>query len=255
MGRYRSVSVNPDGQGSSVLNLSQVGGNKARLVDYLNGTVAVLSENMLERKNLFATKTIRFIDSSLAVKSRELQTVEDELNQFRNENSILDISAEGSELSNKLSTLDVEKEQIRRQLAYYNTLESYLQTKTDYSNVPAPSVAGISEGSISSGVGKIIALAEERSNYQYSLKPNSPVFDDIDRQINSIKSILLENITSSKGLLQDQISSINGKIAEAEGEIKKLPKDQQDLLKIQRKYSLSEKTYNLFLKNAVKQDW
>ncbi|UJH92545.1 hypothetical protein LZ575_08685 [Antarcticibacterium sp. 1MA-6-2] len=178
--RWKGVSVNPENQNSSVLNLSLTGDNKAQLVDYLNGTVRVLSQNMLERKNLFATNTIRFIDSSLAVKSRELQLVEDELNLFRNKNSTLDISAESAEISNKLSTLDLRKEDLRRQIAYYNTLEDYLTTRNDYSSVPAPSVAGIAEGSIVSGVGRILSLAEERSKYQYSLKENSPVFADID---------------------------------------------------------------------------
>ena len=117
VGRYKGVSVSPQSQGASVLNLSMVGDNKAEIVDYLNGTVQVLSENMLKRKNLFATKTIRFIDSSLAVKSRELQLVEDELNNFRNQNSILDISAESSQLNSKLMNLDLEREEIDRQLA------------------------------------------------------------------------------------------------------------------------------------------
>ncbi|HER40023.1 MAG TPA: sugar transporter, partial [Salinimicrobium catena] len=147
VGRFKGISVNPQAQGSSVLNLSLTGNNKPEIVDYLNGTVRVLSENMLERKNLFATKTIRFIDSSLAVKSMELQNVEDELNRFRNENAIIDLSAETSQLNSKLTTLDVRKEEINRQLAYYQTLQDYLQTRQDYSDVPAPSVAGISEGS------------------------------------------------------------------------------------------------------------
>ena len=60
----------------------------------------------------------------------------------------MDISAESGELSGKLADLDLKKEQIRRQLSYYDNLENYLQTRTDYSNVPAPSVAGIEEGSI-----------------------------------------------------------------------------------------------------------
>ncbi|MFV9484343.1 polysaccharide biosynthesis tyrosine autokinase, partial [Christiangramia sp. ASW11-125] len=247
VGRYRNVNVYPQSQGSSVLNLSQVGLNKPRLVDYLNGSVAVLSENMLERKNLFATKTIRFIDSSLAVQSAELKLVEDELNEFRNEKEILDISAESGELSAKLSKLDVQKETIRRQLTYYDNLETYLQTRDDYSSVPAPSVAGINEGSIASGVSKIIQLAEERQNYQYTLKENSPVFDDIDRQINSVKSILLENINSSKGLLRSELNDINRQMSLFEEEVKKLPQEEQDLLKIQRKYSISENTYNMFL--------
>src|SRR5690606_5617213 len=197
--------------------------------------------------NLFATKTIRFIDSSLAVKSQELLLVEDELNLFRNKNATLDISAEGNQLTGKLAALDIQKEEIRRQLAYYNILEDYLVTRNDYSSVPAPSVAGILEGSIVSGVGRILQLAEERSKYQYSLKENSPVFADIDRQINSVKTVLLENIASTKGLQQTELNDINRQISIAEGEIRKLPQEEQDLLKIQRQYNISEKTYNLFL--------
>src|SRR5690606_23859411 len=104
---YKLISVAPENNNSSVLKLALTGDNKAQIVDYLNGSVAVLSENMLKRKNLFATKTIRFIDSSLTVKSRELQLVEDELNQFRNRNNTLNISAESSEISSKLSSLDL----------------------------------------------------------------------------------------------------------------------------------------------------
>src|SRR5690606_23510048 len=226
---------------------SLTGDNKAQLVDYLNGTVAVLSQNMLARKNLFATKTIRFIDSSLSVQSQELQLVEDELNTFRNRNAFLDITSENADLANKISTLDVRKEDLRRQIAYYNTLEDYLQTRNDYNSVPAPSVAGIAEGSIVSGVGRILALAEQRNTYQYSLKENSPVFADIDRQINSVKTVLLENIASTKSLQQSELNDINRQINIAEGEIRKLPQEQQDLLKIQRQYSISERTYNMFL--------
>lgn len=221
VGRYRNVAISPDGQGSSVLNLSQTGLNKARIVDYLNGSVAVLSENMLKRKNLFATKTIRFIDSSLAAQAKQLKAVEAELNNFKNRSSLLDVSDESKNLSSKLADLDVKKEDIRRQIAYYDNLKEYLQTRDDYSNVPAPSVAGISEGSISNAVSKIIQLAEERSNYQYTLKPNSPVFDDIDRQINSVKSIILENISSSVGLLRTELNDINRKMAQLESEVKK----------------------------------
>src|SRR5690606_29633603 len=176
VGRFRGISVNSQAQGSSVLLLSLTGGNKAEIVDYLNGTVRVLSENMLERKNLFATKTIAFIDSSLAVKSLELRDVENELNTFRNTNEIINISAETSQLSSKLTEFDVRKEGIQRQLDYFGILEDYLRTRTDYSNVPAPSVAGINEGSIVSGIGRIISLAEERKKYEFTLQESSPIF-------------------------------------------------------------------------------
>jgi capsular exopolysaccharide synthesis family protein len=239
--------VSPLSSGSSVIRLRLVGQNKARLVDYLNASVKVLSDNMLERKNLFATKTIRFIDSSLSKKSIEVVAAEKELNTFKNRNEIFDLQAEGSEIKVKLSALDLRKEAVDRQLDYYNTLETYLIGKSDYRNVPAPSVAGISEGSISASVGKIITLAEERNKLQYAYKEGTPIFADIDRQIDAIKVVLLENIKSSKGLNRQELANINRDISKYEGEIRSLPKQQQELLKIERRYNLSQGTYDLFL--------
>lgn len=244
---FMSINIIPETKGGSVLRLSLINKNKYKIVDYLNSSVQVLSDNMLERKNLFATKTIRFIDSSLANKVKELKDVEAELNEFRDKNAIFDLDAEGQLLSTKINTSDVQKEAIDRQLNYFKVLENYLLTHNDYREIPAPSVAGISEGSIVVSVGKIIVLAEERTNLEYSFKEGAPVFKDIDRQINSVKEVLFENIISSKGLLGDEIITINRNISKYESEIKKLPKEQQELFKIKRRYDLSQGTYNLFL--------
>lgn len=245
--RFQSINVNPESKGSSILNLSLNGNNKEKLVDYLNTTVQVLSEDMLNRKNLFATKTIRFIDSSLAQKSKELKSVEEELNQFKINNDIIDLTSESSEIRGRLTNLDLEQNVIQRQLDYYKRLEDYLRSRQNYTEVPAPSVAGIDEPSISSAVGKILALSEQRSKYSYSIKSGAPIFDDIDRQINATKEVLLENIESSKKILREQISTVRQNVAELEKEIRKLPKEQQDLLKIERRYTINEETYSLFL--------
>ncbi|MBT0608971.1 polysaccharide biosynthesis tyrosine autokinase [Aequorivita echinoideorum] len=245
--QYLGIRVDPESKGSSVLRMRLTGNNKAKLVDYLNTSVEVLSQDMLDRKNLFATKTIRFIDSSLAMKSAELSTVEDELNQFKNKNAIFNLESEGSEINTKLSELDLRKEAVNRELNYYNTLQNYLTSRSDYRDVPAPSVAGISESSIVSGVGRIIQLSEERNKLRYSFKDGAPVFADIDRQIDAVKNVLLENIRSSKSLKTDDLNAINRDIGRYESEIRGLPKEQQDLLKIERRYNLSQGSYNLFL--------
>jgi len=251
---YLSVKVNPANTGSSVLNLSLVGKNKARIVDYLNTSVQVLSDDMLERKNLFATKTIRFIDSSLGVKTKELKDVEKELNDFRDKNNVFDLNSEGVEIKTKLSGLDVRKEGVDRELTYYNTLEDYLRTRNDYTEVPAPSVAGINEASITTGVSQIVQLAQRRSTLEYSYKEGATPLLDIDRQIDAVKNVLLENITSTKGLKNQELRSINSEIGSLEFQIKKLPKEQQDLLKIERQYSLTDRVYNMFLSKKGEAD-
>lgn len=247
---YSNISVRPESTGSSILRLSLIGKNKANLVDYLNTSVKVLSEDMLTRKNLFATKTIKFIDSSLTDKSKELVGVEDELNLFKDKNAVFDLEIEGRDLNAKLNALDIEKDAAKREINYYNELESYLIQRSDYRNIPAPSVAGITEKSIISSVSKIINLAEQRNKLQYSYKEGAPVFADIDRQIDAVKRVLLENISSSKKLKNFELNRIQNKIYGFENDIKKLPKEQQELLNIQRRYNLSQATYNLFLSKS-----
>ncbi|MFT5437973.1 MAG: capsular exopolysaccharide synthesis family protein, partial [Ulvibacter sp.] len=254
VGKYNGIGVEPLSKGSSVIRLRLVGQNKARLVDYLNASVKVLSDDMLERKNLFATKTIRFIDSSLSKKSLELKVAEDELNKFKNKSAIFDLALEGNEINDKLNGLDIRKEALDQQLSYYNVLETYLLGRSDYRNVPAPSVSGISEGSITASVAKIVTLAEERNKLQYAYKEGAPIFADIDRQIDAVKVVLLENINSSKGLKRQEQVFVNRGIAKYEKEIKKLPKEQQELLKIERRYNLSQGAYNLFLSKRSEAD-
>ncbi|WP_051907868.1 exopolysaccharide transport family protein [Flavimarina sp. Hel_I_48] len=245
---YRNLSVEQTPSGSSIMSLTMEGTNKYRIVDYLNTSVEVLSTDQLERKNLFATKTIKFIDSSLANKSSELKNVQQELNAFRENNTSVGISGSEESLIVKVSELDTKQQQLEQQLQYYRNLEDYLITRTDYSsNIPAPSLTGIGEGSISQQVSNIIALSEQRKRLSYSAKPGNPIFNDLDRRINAIKTIVLENISSSKEILNSQLNSIRQDIGNVESQMRKLPAEQQQLLGIQRKYNLSENTYSIFL--------
>lgn len=246
--RYRSLNVEQTPTGSSVLTLTMTGTNKNRIVDYLNTSVAVLSKDQLERKNLFATKTIKFIDSSLADKSVELKSMQEQLDRFRDTNSSVGISGDEQSMITKVGALDTQQQQIQQQMQYYVNLETYLRTREDYStDIPVPSLTGIGEGSISQQVSSIIALSEERSRLTYSAKPGNPIFEDIDRRINSVKTILLENISSSQQILNSQMRDVNSAIAKVESQMRKLPAEQQKLMGIQRKYNLSETTYSTFL--------
>jgi capsular exopolysaccharide synthesis family protein len=245
--QYENIEVTTEEKGGSVITLKLIGENKAKMVDYLNSTSQILSKTQLNQKNLFATKTIKFIDSTLNEKASELEDFENELNAYKLENNILDLDSETAELKQKLITYDVELKNLNRQLEYLNTLQNYLKNRTSYEDPPAPSIAGITEQSIVNGVSKIVELSLERSKYQYAAKPDLPKFKDIDRQIDAAKSILQENIESSKQNLYKDIEDVKSEIREVEKDVRKLPANQQGLLKIERRFDISQQTYDLFL--------
>ncbi|MFH7017957.1 polysaccharide biosynthesis tyrosine autokinase [Flavobacterium sp. FlaQc-47] len=244
---YRGITVGSDDKGGSILTLGMQGTNKARMVDYLNSTVKMLIKIQLDGKNQFATNTIRFIDSTLVAMESQLKQTGGELKSFRKDKNIYEIEGGGSVVSGKLMDFDVKKDEVTRKIAYYNSLKSYLNSSVDYSRLPAPSVAGIEDPNIVVNVSKLIALSTQRSEMAYAVKSDK-IFKDFDNQMRAIKDVLLENIVTAKSSLMYDLSMVNAKIGEAESTVKRLPEEQQELLKIQRKYDLSDNIYTEFLK-------
>ncbi|MEO8534980.1 MAG: polysaccharide biosynthesis tyrosine autokinase [Flavobacterium sp.] len=243
---YRGLDVSDDDKGGSLLTLSLQGTNKARMVDYLNSTVKMLIKIQLDGKNQFANNTIRFIDSTLVAMESQLKENGNELKTFRKDKNIYEIEDGGAKFSDKIMDFDVQKDLISRKIAYYNSLKTYLNNSVDYSRLPAPSVAGIEDPNIVVNVSKLIALSTQRSEMAYAVKSDK-IFKDFDNQMHAVKDVLLENIISAKSSLLYDLSMINAKIGQAESTVKRLPEEQQELLKIKRKYDLNDNIYTEFL--------
>ncbi len=246
VGQFQGLSVEGDAKSGSILRLSMQGTNKARMVDYLNTTVEVLRKNQLDSKNQFALNTIGFIDSTLVAMGEQLKGSEGQLKEFRKGKNVYDLEAGGEKISEKLTALDLERDAVNRKINYYNTLRTYLSNSVDYSKLPAPAVAGIEDPNIVGNVSRLIALSIQRSEKAYAVK-NDRFFKDFDNEMESIKKVLLENITSAKAAIQTDLALVNSRIAQAEGTMKRLPEEQQDLLKITRDYNLTEAIFNTFL--------
>ena len=250
---YRGINVKSDEKGSSIITLAMQGPNKARMVEYLNATVKMLIKRQLDGKNQFATNTIAFIDSTLVTMESQLKETGNELKSFRKGKNIYDIEEGGSKFSEKILSFDVQKDEVNRKIAYYNSLKAYLKSSVNYAKLPAPTVAGIDDPNIVVNVSKLIALSTQRSEMAYAVKSDK-IFKDFDNQMEAIKNVLLENIATAKSALQYDLAMVSSKINETESTIKQLPDDQQELIKIKRKYDLSDNIYSTFLQKRSEAD-
>ncbi len=250
---YQGINVETDAKGGSILKLSLQGTNKARMVTYLNTTVQMLRDNQLAAKNQFATNTIAFIDSTMRAMEDQLKATGDELKSFTKGKNITQIEEGGGKLSDQLLEYDLKLDEVNRKISYYNSLNSYLRNSVDFSKLPAPSVANIEDPNIVVNVSKLISLSTQRSEMKYAVK-SEKMFQDFDNQMKAIKNVLLENIITAKSALQYEFNMINGNINQAESSIKNLPEDQQELVKIKRKYDLNNSIYSSFLEKRSEAD-
>lgn len=244
--KYKQLKVTIDEKAGSILKLSLEGTNKARIVDYLNQTVNMLMKRQLDSKNLFADNTIKFIDTTLEVMEGNIKETNDQLKNFTRNKNIVEVEAGGEHIQDEIKELDFANDAVNRKINYYNTLSNYLRNSTDYSKLPAPSVAGIEDLNIVNNVSNLISLSVQRSEMAYSVK--SPVmFNDIDNKISSVKRVLLENINAAKAAIQFESSQVKSKIGIAESKISRLPQDKQEFTNIMRKYDLNRSIYETYL--------
>ena len=249
----KNVEVESETKGSSIIKIAQTGTNKSRLVDFLNATVTVLKKSQLDSKNQFATNTIKFIDSTLLDVENQMNAAENELKSFRRDKNLYLLDEGGAAITSKLANYDLEKDVVDRKIAYYNLLKNYLEKNNDYSKLPAPSVAGIDDPNIVSNVARLIELSKLRAEKAYAVK-NEKLFKDFDVEMEALKQVVLNTISSSKNAMQIELSMLAKNINTTESTISKLPEQQQDLIKYTRKFNLKDNIYTTFLEKRSEAD-
>jgi hypothetical protein len=131
----------------------------------------------LEEKNLTAINTIKFIDDLLMEITDSLASAESNLMQFRQSNKIIDISKEGSAVLEKLESFQQERNRLNIKFKYYNYLLDYIESKSDFKDIIAPSVVGINDPVLMSLLTQLSDLYSKKAELLFAAKENNPLID------------------------------------------------------------------------------
>ena len=159
----RSVQVSLQNEYSSVLRLSTTTKVVEKGRDYINALMESYIAFDLSEKNKIQENTLAFIEEQLGFLEDSLQQKERELQDFKVENKLLDVSAEFSNILGKMNTLDEMNAEIDYQLEYFEQIRSYMEQKSrDFSDVIAPSVIGIPDPLLNGLIQTLVTLSQER---------------------------------------------------------------------------------------------
>ncbi|MEX1381925.1 GumC family protein [Lutibacter sp.] len=240
--------------GTSLIELSLTGSNKNRIVDFLNKTVEVLSEVELDQKTNYARSTKEFIDAQFKNTSDTLKLIETNIEKFKQQNSIYDLSAQGGEIFSQTTGLDKLQKQFTDRIEYFENLESYIKNNTNFSKIPAPAIINIEDGSISAMVGELTKLSIENEKLSKEVTPNHPSLKLNNDEIETTRNVLLENLSSLKKATLVSLKNSRERLNTYNYQLNKLPNKEQKLLNYQRKYSLTESNYVFLMQKRYEAD-
>jgi len=247
----RGVSVSPVSDKSSVLNLNIEGTVPKKIVDYLNKMTEVYIRTELDEMNKTYENTISFIDNQLSKIVDSLEIAEDNLEAFRRNNKIINLSQEGQALFEKIENIQEKKINLDMQMKYYNYLLEYIKSKSDFKDVVTPSVIGIQDPLLNSLIAQLSELYREKSLIEYSSQKFNPSLELINLKIANNKVALEENLNNVINGATIEQNEVNERLLKLNKEMQSLPATERRYVNIQRKFELNDNIYTFLLEKKA----
>lgn len=218
------------------------------ILDTLN---SVYAQNKLKTRIELNERTIQYINIQLTQISRSLKSIEDTMQYYKEDRSIIDLEWERNDFLTKISGYDNQKSMMQLQVDALNDLEKYIIEDKDPQFLP-PSVFVIEKnGFMNTAVSDLYTKQIELNNLFSTSKEKNPTVLDLKSSIKKTKQDLLVYINNTRKANLLQISNLNKEISEYIQSAKMIPGKQRDILNIQRKADVSEQLYNFLLEKKA----
>lgn len=240
---HKSLQVNLI-KNTSVINLSILSPVPQRGEDFINQLIIAYNKAAIADKNNMAGVTLSFIEERLELVEKDLQKAERNVEQFKMEERITDISAESSLFLQNIQKNDAELSKVKTQLDVLQQIEQFVLTN---SNAPAPATLGISDPILVSLVASLIDAEAERNRLLSTTQPASPRVRAIDDQIKTLKGKLIDNINVLRRSLETTQRNLRAESRRMETSINSLPKKERELVDRTRQKEVINQIYIFLL--------
>jgi capsular exopolysaccharide synthesis family protein len=230
--------------GSGVINLSLVGTNPEKEIDFLNSLITTYRDLDLDRKNETAERTIDFIKSQLVDIKDSLRVVEYQLEKFGNSSRIKDMSAEAQRLLAKVEGFEMQKTELLIRENYYDYLDKYMNEEGDQMNqVILPSSIGLSDPVLNELLSNMLKMQVQMRMFIGSEKDKNPIVLERLEQLKKVKNDVVEAVRTLRSTDKIKADFLKGQLKNTEQMLDKLPLSERQLISVQRNYSLLENLY------------
>ena len=250
--QYRNkLSIQPIQEESSLVVLTTSGFVPEQEADYLNKLVSVYLKFGLNYKNKTVGQTIEFIEEQLAKVEDSLKIAEENLENFKRTNRIIEISSEGLLIQNKLEKIDVEQTGLLVQKRYLEYLKEYVDSKRETEEIIAPATMGITDQQLINQVRELSAKLQEKRRIGMNLVANTEPLKLIEADIILIRKAIDENIRDGFRSLEESSAANEEKLKGLWSEMMNLPGTERKFITIQRKYQINNTVYTFLLEKMA----
>ena len=240
-GYLSRLTVNPISKTSSVVEISMTDTNHKRAEIFLDKMIQIYNDDAAADKNFISENTSKFIADRLILITQELDGVEQDVESFKQSNSLTDIESEAKlfiEGSNEYNKKSVENE---IQLNVVASMLDFLKKSTNADLLPANIIS--QQGEASELINSYNQLVLERNRILKSATVANPTVVALDQQILSLKGNVGESLRRMQSSLNIQKRNLKNQEGLLDSKIGKIPVQERQFRVIARQQKVKEELY------------
>lgn len=242
---YAAVSIKPSAKNASVINMGISDAIPERGEDIINKVIEVYEKESVEDKNAKAAQTVAFLDERLKYITAELSGVEKNVQQYKSQNEVTDVSTQASNYLEQASDYNRQLSEWAIQIDVLESIEQYMTANaTQYKTVP--SSLGIQDPTLLGLINKFNELQLDAERMLRTTQPDNPLVLGINEQLANLRSNILENLRNIKRGLIITSNNLKQSSGKFQSRIRKVPLMERELLEINRQQEIKQNLY-LFL--------
>lgn len=213
--------------------------------DVLNTLIAKYNDQRLIGKDMKADRGTEFIDKQLETVYSDLVASDTQLEKFKSENKLTDISAEMSVLLESSSKLTESILEMRSQVMMCDLMLKYLKSEdSKYSIVPTTSNTGDAGNEV---VLQYNDLVLQRIKLQRSAKPDNVALAEATAAIDAMRNVVVESVEQQKKNCEVALETLEGQYAQFTSRLDSAPKVEREFIEISRENVIQNELYLLLL--------
>ena len=219
----------------------------AQSKDLLNKIVEIYNQFGVSEKQQKGIKTAEFIDSRLESLSKELDSSEEAVEKYKENNKLTDIRAEATYLMEKRG--EVEKTLVAAE-ANYEVLQMTRKFITDpenrYSLIPTGSLG--SESAAAEAIKSYNALVLQRMTLENNAKGDNAALKNLTTRIDAMRENIFNTIEKAAESSSVRLRELRRQANESMSQLGNIPRQEREYINIKRQQSVKEQLFMYLLR-------
>lgn len=230
-----------------ILRIAYKSVSPQKSADIVNSIAQAYIDDYISEKYAAADTTVEFLKKEEKKYDTKLKSSENDMEYFRNKNSVINLKQESETNLRKLSELKNRKAGLQMDLVAIDSLDRYIKNGRKNFEELAPNFETFNDLLSTELIKKIKSLQSDRRDLLLKYTSTHPKVKVVDDKLNDIYKYMEESINNSRTNIQLKYDDLSNTINETEAEFATFPYKDRNMTILERNFNLNDHTYR-FLK-------